>query len=80
MSYFVNGFLYIPIEAHKLFLQASDYPVVLSLENHCSPEQQEIMADYLQSILGDRLLSSTLGDAVVTELPSPEVITLHFSL
>ncbi|XP_064011655.1 1-phosphatidylinositol 4,5-bisphosphate phosphodiesterase zeta-1 [Pogoniulus pusillus] len=58
----------------KYAFVASDYPVVLSLENHCNPEQQEIMADYLQSILGDRLLTSTLGDTVVTELPSPEAL------
>ncbi|NXG45096.1 PLCZ1 phosphodiesterase, partial [Psilopogon haemacephalus] len=58
----------------KYAFVASDYPVILSLENHCNPEQQEKMADYLQSILGDRLLTSTLDDTVVTELPSPEAL------
>ncbi|NWR72615.1 PLCZ1 phosphodiesterase, partial [Centropus unirufus] len=56
----------------KYAFVASDYPVVLSLENHCSPEQQEVMADYLENILGDKLLTSTIGDAQVTQLPSPE--------
>ncbi|KAM6301652.1 1-phosphatidylinositol 4,5-bisphosphate phosphodiesterase zeta-1 [Podargus strigoides] len=56
----------------KYAFVASDYPVVLSLENHCSPKQQEVMADYLKSILGDKLLSSTIGGTEVTELPSPE--------
>ncbi|XP_010130698.1 PREDICTED: 1-phosphatidylinositol 4,5-bisphosphate phosphodiesterase zeta-1-like, partial [Buceros rhinoceros silvestris] len=56
----------------KYAFMASDYPVVLSLENHCSPEQQEVMAECLRSILGDRLLTSTIGDTPVTHLPSPE--------
>ncbi|NXJ85156.1 PLCZ1 phosphodiesterase, partial [Trogon melanurus] len=58
----------------KYAFVASDYPVVLSLENHCSPKQQEVMADYLESILGDKLLTSPLDDAVVTQLPSPEAL------
>ncbi|NXF33969.1 PLCZ1 phosphodiesterase, partial [Nyctibius bracteatus] len=59
----------------KYAFVASDYPVVLSLENHCSPKQQEVMADYLESILGNRLLTSTIGgDTVVTQLPSPEAL------
>ncbi|XP_074757421.1 1-phosphatidylinositol 4,5-bisphosphate phosphodiesterase zeta-1 [Athene noctua] len=56
----------------KYAFVASDYPVVLSLENHCSSKQQEVMADYLRNILGDKLLTSTIGDTVVTQLPSPE--------
>ncbi|KAF6121047.1 phospholipase C zeta 1 [Phyllostomus discolor] len=57
---------------HKYAFITSDYPVVLSLENHCSPSQQEVMADNLQSILGDTLLSDVLDD-YAHELPSPEV-------
>ncbi|XP_051498599.1 1-phosphatidylinositol 4,5-bisphosphate phosphodiesterase zeta-1 [Apus apus] len=56
----------------KYAFSASDYPVILSLENHCSPKQQEIMAEYLKNILGEKLLTSTIGDTVVTQLPSPE--------
>uniref|UniRef100_A0A8C8AC38 Phosphoinositide phospholipase C n=1 Tax=Otus sunia TaxID=257818 RepID=A0A8C8AC38_9STRI len=58
----------------KYAFVASEYPVVLSLENHCSPKQQEVMAEYLGSILGDKLLTSTIGDTVVTQLPSPEAL------
>ncbi|XP_009956345.1 PREDICTED: 1-phosphatidylinositol 4,5-bisphosphate phosphodiesterase zeta-1 [Leptosomus discolor] len=59
----------------KYAFVASDYPVILSLENHCSPKQQEVMADYLESILGDKLLTSTIGgETVVTQLPSPEAL------
>ena len=30
----------------------SDYPLVLSIENHCSLEQQDKMADHMKLILG----------------------------
>ena len=33
----------------------SPYPVILSLEMHCSPPQQEKMATILMEILGDKL-------------------------
>ena len=33
----------------------SDYPLILSIENHCSFEQQNIMADIMKNILGDLL-------------------------
>ncbi|NXV75757.1 PLCZ1 phosphodiesterase, partial [Atlantisia rogersi] len=58
----------------KYAFVASDYPVILSLENHCSCKQQEVMADHLQNILGDKLLTSTIGDTEVTQLPSPEAL------
>ncbi|XP_044535007.1 1-phosphatidylinositol 4,5-bisphosphate phosphodiesterase zeta-1 [Gracilinanus agilis] len=54
-------------------IRASEYPVVLSLENHCSPQQQEIMANNMQSILGDALLSDVLEN-FPNELPSPEAL------
>lgn len=34
---------------------ASPYPVILSFENHCSPEQQGRMAEILVRIFGDLL-------------------------
>ncbi|NWJ04919.1 PLCZ1 phosphodiesterase, partial [Crypturellus undulatus] len=58
----------------KYAFAASEYPVVLSLENHCSPKQQEVMAEYLENILGNKLLSSAINDEVPTELPSPEAL------
>lgn len=53
--------------------QASPYPLILSLENHCSVEQQTVMARHLRSILGDKLLSKPLQDFDPRTLPSPEV-------
>jgi hypothetical protein len=39
----------------------SDFPLILSLENHCSTEQQEKMAE---------ILIETLGDTLFTALPT----------
>ncbi|KAG5831861.1 hypothetical protein ANANG_G00284510 [Anguilla anguilla] len=50
---------------------ASPYPLILSLENHCSVEQQAVMARDLRSILGDRLLSKPLNSQPLEQLPSP---------
>uniref|UniRef100_A0A673TA36 Phosphoinositide phospholipase C n=1 Tax=Suricata suricatta TaxID=37032 RepID=A0A673TA36_SURSU len=52
--------------------QTSDYPVILSLENHCSWEQQQVTAQHLTEILGEQLLSTTLDGLLPTQLPSPE--------
>uniref|UniRef100_A0A8C2HE98 Phosphoinositide phospholipase C n=1 Tax=Cyprinus carpio TaxID=7962 RepID=A0A8C2HE98_CYPCA len=54
--------------------KASEYPLIVSIENHCSIEQQEVMARYFRDILGDMLLTNTV-DGVSSELPSPEVKT-----
>ncbi|XP_021047066.1 1-phosphatidylinositol 4,5-bisphosphate phosphodiesterase zeta-1 isoform X2 [Mus pahari] len=58
---------------NKYAFVTSDYPVVLSLENHCSPGQQEVMASILQSTFGDFLLSDML-DEFPDRLPSPEAL------
>eukprot|EP00064_Thunnus_orientalis_P004803 superscaffoldBa00000448_g4815 len=50
----------------------SDYPVILSLENHCCVEQQAVMAHHMSSILGSALVTSPLGDGMPTNFPSPE--------
>ncbi|XP_029312862.1 1-phosphatidylinositol 4,5-bisphosphate phosphodiesterase delta-3-A-like [Cottoperca gobio] len=52
--------------------KASPYPLVLSLENHCSVEQQAVMARHLRSILGDKLLTKPLDGLDPPNLPSPE--------
>ncbi|KAK6488346.1 1-phosphatidylinositol 4,5-bisphosphate phosphodiesterase zeta-1-like [Huso huso] len=58
------------IEQHAF--EVSPYPVILSLENHCTPLQQEMMAEYLKTILGEKLLDMTINDTFAKELPSPE--------
>ncbi|XP_062874816.1 1-phosphatidylinositol 4,5-bisphosphate phosphodiesterase delta-3-A [Trichomycterus rosablanca] len=52
--------------------KASPYPLILSLENHCSVEQQAIMAQHLRSILGSALLTKPLTGKTLNQLPSPE--------
>ncbi|XP_047187051.1 1-phosphatidylinositol 4,5-bisphosphate phosphodiesterase delta-4 isoform X2 [Scophthalmus maximus] len=56
----------------KYAFKVSDYPVILSIENHCSVEQQRVMAQHLNHILGDKLLKSTLDGKAPIRLPSPE--------
>ncbi|ETE61393.1 1-phosphatidylinositol-4,5-bisphosphate phosphodiesterase zeta-1, partial [Ophiophagus hannah] len=60
----------------KHAFEASDYPIILSLENHCSPPQQERMAAHLLDILRDSLCTTTIDNAVPSELPSPEQLKL----
>uniref|UniRef100_A0A3Q4HNB7 Phosphoinositide phospholipase C n=1 Tax=Neolamprologus brichardi TaxID=32507 RepID=A0A3Q4HNB7_NEOBR len=58
--------------------KTSQYPVILSLENHCSVEQQEVMARHMSSILGSALITSPLGDGMPTNFPSPEELKGKF--
>ncbi|CAB1328387.1 unnamed protein product [Coregonus sp. 'balchen'] len=52
--------------------KVSEFPVILSLENHCSMEQQRVVAQLLDTILGDTLLRAPLDRLVPQELPSPQ--------
>ncbi|NXP29277.1 PLCH2 phosphodiesterase, partial [Scytalopus superciliaris] len=49
----------------------NEYPVILSIENHCSIVQQKKMAQYLIEILGDKLDLSSVHSDDSTKLPSP---------
>ncbi|CAH3162232.1 unnamed protein product [Porites evermanni] len=52
--------------------EASEFPLILSLENHCNKEQQAIMADIFVTELGDMLATTNLCDELgVNTLPSP---------
>ncbi|KAG7259259.1 hypothetical protein CRUP_013142 [Coryphaenoides rupestris] len=53
--------------------KTSPYPLILSLENHCSMEQQTVMARHLRSILGKTLLTRPLDGLKPGALPSPEI-------
>eukprot|EP00096_Caligus_rogercresseyi_P012558 TRINITY_DN5303_c0_g1_i1.p1 TRINITY_DN5303_c0_g1~~TRINITY_DN5303_c0_g1_i1.p1 ORF type:complete len:822 (-),score=236.70 TRINITY_DN5303_c0_g1_i1:21-2336(-) len=52
---------------------ASDYPLILSIENHCSIPMQDKMADYMKSLLGEALYISP-PDESKAALPSPEAL------
>uniref|UniRef100_A0A4W6DBZ3 Phosphoinositide phospholipase C n=1 Tax=Lates calcarifer TaxID=8187 RepID=A0A4W6DBZ3_LATCA len=67
------------IKAIKDFaFKTSDYPVILSLENHCSVDQQKLMAHHLISMLGDALVTKPLGNTMPTNFPSPEELKGKF--
>nr|XP_011765557.1 1-phosphatidylinositol 4,5-bisphosphate phosphodiesterase eta-2 isoform X4 [Macaca nemestrina] len=52
----------------------NEYPVILSIENHCSVIQQKKMAQYLTDILGDKLDLSSVSSEDATMLPSPQML------
>ncbi|KAJ3608260.1 hypothetical protein NHX12_025309 [Muraenolepis orangiensis] len=54
--------------------KTSPYPLILSLENHCSVEQQVVMARHLRTILGKKLLTRPLDGLEPGSLPSPEAL------
>ncbi|KAK3797679.1 hypothetical protein RRG08_054698 [Elysia crispata] len=52
----------------------SPYPIILSIENHCSLPQQQKMAQIFMSVFGDKLVTDFLFDTDFAEepqLPSP---------
>jgi len=54
-----------------LTLNPKSYPLILSIENHCSIPYQVVMAEHLLSILGD-LLYIPHEKVIQSSLPSPE--------
>uniref|UniRef100_A0A8C9VRG8 1-phosphatidylinositol 4,5-bisphosphate phosphodiesterase gamma n=1 Tax=Scleropages formosus TaxID=113540 RepID=A0A8C9VRG8_SCLFO len=48
----------------------SDYPIILSIEDHCSIVQQRIMATFFKKVFGDMLLTKAV-DISADGLPSP---------
>ena len=50
---------------------ASEFPLILSIENHCSKRQQDKMAEHLTNVLGDLLYTGSV-DRERKLLPSPK--------
>ncbi|XP_004407474.1 PREDICTED: 1-phosphatidylinositol 4,5-bisphosphate phosphodiesterase eta-2 [Odobenus rosmarus divergens] len=59
---------------NKYAFVKNEYPVILSIENHCSVIQQKKMAQYLTDILGDKLDLSSVSSEDATMLPSPQTL------
>ncbi|XP_053344485.1 1-phosphatidylinositol 4,5-bisphosphate phosphodiesterase beta-4-like isoform X2 [Clarias gariepinus] len=55
----------------------SDYPVILSFENHCSKTQQYKMAKYCEDIFGDLLLKQPLEGFPVRDLLNHHSHTIY---
>ncbi|EFP87188.2 Phospholipase C [Puccinia graminis f. sp. tritici] len=51
---------------------ASPYPLILSLEVHCQPAQQERLAELLKTCLGEALVDRPLENLSSESLPSPK--------
>ncbi|KAL2301390.1 hypothetical protein Nmel_011961 [Mimus melanotis] len=50
----------------------NEFPVILSIENHCSIQQQKKIAQYLKEIFGDKLDLSSVNTGDPRQLPSPQ--------
>ncbi|XP_022370401.1 1-phosphatidylinositol 4,5-bisphosphate phosphodiesterase eta-2 [Enhydra lutris kenyoni] len=59
---------------NKYAFVKNEYPVILSIENHCSVTQQKKMAQYLTDILGGKLDLSSISGEDATTLPSPQML------
>ncbi|KAM8916437.1 1-phosphatidylinositol 4,5-bisphosphate phosphodiesterase eta-2 [Spinachia spinachia] len=59
---------------NKYAFTKSPYPVILSIENHCSVPQQKKMAQYLREVLQDKLDLSSVNVHEFKKLPSPEIL------
>jgi phosphatidylinositol phospholipase C delta len=51
--------------------RSSEYPLIISLEVHCSPPQQAVMVEIMSTVFQDKLISQPL-DSESKNLPSPE--------
>ncbi|XP_035190396.1 1-phosphatidylinositol 4,5-bisphosphate phosphodiesterase eta-1 isoform X2 [Oxyura jamaicensis] len=52
----------------------NEFPVILSIENHCSIQQQKKIAQYLKEIFGDKLDLSSIVTGDSRQLPSPQIL------
>ncbi|XP_064131707.1 1-phosphatidylinositol 4,5-bisphosphate phosphodiesterase eta-1 [Loxodonta africana] len=50
----------------------NEFPVILSIENHCSVQQQRKIAQYLKGIFRDKLDLSSVDPGDCKQLPSPQ--------
>ena len=58
---------------NKYAFVASEYPLILCLENHCSLKQQRVMFQHLKKILGDKLYTDSPKHED-SYLPSPSAL------
>ncbi|ELK25546.1 1-phosphatidylinositol-4,5-bisphosphate phosphodiesterase eta-1 [Myotis davidii] len=50
----------------------NEFPVILSIENHCSVQQQRKIAQYLKGIFQDKLDLTSIDPGETKQLPSPQ--------
>lgn len=64
----------IPAQRLSYYDLTRRYPVILSIENHCTVPQQKKMANYLREVLQDKLDLSSVSMHECKKLPSPEIL------
>ncbi|KAK3909225.1 1-phosphatidylinositol 4,5-bisphosphate phosphodiesterase beta-3 [Frankliniella fusca] len=80
----VHGYTFVPEVSAKEVIEAiaecafktSEYPVILSFENHCNRKQQSKIAEYCREIFGDMLLDAPLDSHGLKgeSLPPPSLL------
>ncbi|XP_058792167.1 1-phosphatidylinositol 4,5-bisphosphate phosphodiesterase classes I and II isoform X2 [Phymastichus coffea] len=81
----VHGYTFVPeISAREVIeaiaesaFKTSEYPVILSFENHCNPRQQAKIAQYCREYFGEMLLEQPLETHKLEpgqELPPPSLL------
>ncbi|KAJ6669428.1 hypothetical protein lerEdw1_008237 [Lerista edwardsae] len=50
----------------------NEFPIILSIENHCSIQQQKKIAQYLKEIFSDKLDLTSVSGGDSKQLPSPQ--------
>ncbi|KAK2580689.1 hypothetical protein KPH14_007786 [Odynerus spinipes] len=81
----VHGYTFVPeIHARDVIeaiaesaFKTSEYPVILSFENHCNPRQQAKIAQYCRELFGEMLLDAPLESHKLEpgqELPPPSLL------
>ncbi|XP_048580656.1 1-phosphatidylinositol 4,5-bisphosphate phosphodiesterase eta-2 isoform X2 [Nematostella vectensis] len=63
-------FRYVILNINDFAFLNNRYPVILSLENHCSVEQQKFMANFMRDTFKDKVMYSDMSDG--KDLPSPQ--------
>lgn len=62
----------VQVIANNAFEEGNSCPVILSLEDHCSLEQQTCAANIFKAVLGDKLLLEPPQGTPSTALPTPK--------
>ncbi len=73
LLFIINSFVLFPRNRviKRQGFAKTPYPIILSLENHCSKKVQDRAAELIETILGDMVFLPP-PDGKVRELPSPE--------
>lgn len=66
LDFMILYFQDVLVQIKETAFMRTDFPVILSFENHCSKSNQLKMAKYCMEIFGDMLLSKPFDDYPVS--------------